>query len=108
MIGEPDAGNPHVRFDEGRQETCVRAARLSPTLQRPQKDFLLELQLVFVRSALQLIPLFRRTHVSAVNFRMSLFRLLGVAISLQPQGLEPLRAYPCVDERACRAIRGSR
>src|SRR5579863_4558905 len=36
MIGEPDAGNPHVRFDEGRQETCVRAARLSPTLQSPQ------------------------------------------------------------------------
>ena len=35
MIGEPDAGNPHVRFDEGRQETCVRAARLSPTLQSP-------------------------------------------------------------------------
>jgi hypothetical protein len=33
MIGEPDAGNPHVRFDEGRQETCVRVARLSPTLQ---------------------------------------------------------------------------
>src|ERR1700675_2646669 len=30
MIGEPDAGNPHVRFDEGRQETCVRVARLSP------------------------------------------------------------------------------
>jgi hypothetical protein len=29
-------GNPHVRFDEGRQETCVRAARLSPTLQSPQ------------------------------------------------------------------------
>jgi hypothetical protein len=22
MIGEPDAGNPHVRFDEGVQETC--------------------------------------------------------------------------------------
>ena len=36
MIGEPDAGNPHVRFDEGRQETHVRAARLSPTLQSPQ------------------------------------------------------------------------
>jgi hypothetical protein len=36
MIGEPDAGNPHVRFDEGRQETHVRAARLSPTLQRPR------------------------------------------------------------------------
>src|SRR5258708_2835932 len=38
MIGEPDAGNPHVRFDEGRQETCVRAARLSPTLQSPQLE----------------------------------------------------------------------
>jgi hypothetical protein len=36
MIGEPDAGNPHVRFDEGRQETCVRVARLSPTLQSPR------------------------------------------------------------------------
>src|SRR5579864_3311135 len=35
MIGEPDAGNPHVRFDEGRQETCARAARLSPTLRSP-------------------------------------------------------------------------
>ena len=23
MIGEPDAGNPHVRFDEGVQETCL-------------------------------------------------------------------------------------
>ena len=22
MVGEPDAGNPHVRFDEGMQETC--------------------------------------------------------------------------------------
>jgi hypothetical protein len=32
VIGELDAGNPHVQFDEGRQETCVRAARLSPTL----------------------------------------------------------------------------
>jgi hypothetical protein len=32
MIGEPDAGNLHVRFDEGRQETCGNAARLSPTL----------------------------------------------------------------------------
>ena len=38
MIGEPDAGNPHVRFDEGRQETCVRAARLSPTLRSPHHD----------------------------------------------------------------------
>ncbi len=45
MIGEPDAGNPHVRFDEGRQETCVRAARLSPTLQRPQLERFIAKQL---------------------------------------------------------------
>jgi hypothetical protein len=50
MIGEPDAGNPHVRFDEGRQETCVsRGAPVSystrggspcPRLstQRPERD----------------------------------------------------------------------
>ena len=31
MVGEPDAGNPHVRFDEGVQETCDR---LCPTLPR--------------------------------------------------------------------------
>ena len=46
MIGEPDAGNPQVRFDEGRQETSVHAARLSPTLQSPHHDndlFLLDL-----------------------------------------------------------------
>ncbi|MFN6163024.1 MAG: hypothetical protein ACK5AC_11700 [Planctomycetota bacterium] len=24
VIGEPDAGKPHVRFDEGMQETCLR------------------------------------------------------------------------------------
>lgn len=36
MIGEPDAGKPHVRFDEGVQETCDIAARLRPTLQRPR------------------------------------------------------------------------
>src|SRR3954453_18613112 len=35
MTGEPDAGNPQVRFDEGMQETCVRVARLRPTLQSP-------------------------------------------------------------------------
>jgi len=34
MIGEPDAGKPHVRFDEGVQETCDIAARLRPTLHR--------------------------------------------------------------------------
>ena len=35
MIGEPDAGKPHVRFDEGVQETCDIAARLRPTLRVP-------------------------------------------------------------------------
>jgi hypothetical protein len=35
MIGEPDAGKPHVRFDEGVQETCDIAARLRPTLPQP-------------------------------------------------------------------------
>ena len=32
MIGEPDAGKPHVRFDEGVQETCDSVTRLCPTL----------------------------------------------------------------------------
>ena len=32
MIGEPDAGKPHVRFDEGVQETGDLAPRLCPTL----------------------------------------------------------------------------
>jgi len=32
MIGELDAGNPHVQFDEGAQETCDIATRLCPTL----------------------------------------------------------------------------
>ncbi len=74
MIGEPDAGNPHVRFDEGRQETCVRVARLSPTLQSPQKNVAPLLSTVFVDSAPSQISLFRRIHVSAFNFCMSLFR----------------------------------
>jgi hypothetical protein len=85
MIGEPDAGNPHVRFDEGRQETCARAARLSPTLQSPQEVSLLSQSTRFVRSALAQIPLFRRTHVSALNFCKSLFRCAGVAIIIQPR-----------------------
>jgi hypothetical protein len=38
MIGEPDAGKPHVRFDEGAQETCDIAARLCPTLQSPHHE----------------------------------------------------------------------
>jgi hypothetical protein len=33
MIGEPDAGNPPVRFDEGMQETGGNVPRLRPTLQ---------------------------------------------------------------------------
>jgi len=32
MVGELDAGNPHVQFDEGAQETCDSATRLCPTL----------------------------------------------------------------------------
>ncbi len=32
MIGELDAGKPHVQFDEGAQETCERVTRLCPTL----------------------------------------------------------------------------
>ena len=74
MIGEPDAGNPHVRFDEGRQETCVRAARLSPTLRSPQIISSPLFSIHFARSAPSRLPLFRRTHVSALNLCMSLFR----------------------------------
>src|SRR5450759_1088870 len=35
MIGEPDAGKPHVRFDEGVQETYDTVTRLHPTLPEP-------------------------------------------------------------------------
>ena len=35
MIGEPDAGNLQVRFDEGAQETGGNVPRLRPTLQSP-------------------------------------------------------------------------
>jgi hypothetical protein len=43
MIGEPDAGKPHVRFDEGTQETDGTAPRLCPTLPGPHvlKDSIL-------------------------------------------------------------------
>ena len=34
MIGEPDAGNLHVRFDEGTLETGGNVPRLRPTLRR--------------------------------------------------------------------------
>ena len=37
MIGEPDAGKPHVRFDEGTQETGGDVPRLRPTL-RPRGE----------------------------------------------------------------------
>jgi hypothetical protein len=41
MIGEPDAGKPPVRFDEGVQETCGIVTRLCPTLRHfpPGKFF---------------------------------------------------------------------
>jgi len=32
VVGELDAGNPHVQFDEGVQETCDSVTRLRPTL----------------------------------------------------------------------------
>jgi hypothetical protein len=35
MAGELDAGNPHVQFDEGAQETCDSVTRLCPTLPKP-------------------------------------------------------------------------
>ena len=36
VIGEPDAGNLHVRFDEGTQETDGFVPRLRPTLRNPR------------------------------------------------------------------------
>jgi hypothetical protein len=35
MVGDLDAGNPHVQFDEGAQETCDSITRLCPTLPQP-------------------------------------------------------------------------
>jgi len=46
MIGEPDAGKPPVRFDEGVQETCGIVTRLCPTL----RHFPLE---IFLRTVCQ-------------------------------------------------------
>ena len=37
MIGEPDAGNLQVRFDEGTQETGRNGPRLRPTLHLPRR-----------------------------------------------------------------------
>jgi len=39
MVGELDAGKPHVQFDEGAQETCDSATRLCPTLPEPLASF---------------------------------------------------------------------
>src|ERR1700693_3837966 len=36
MIGEPDAGKPHVRFDEGVQETCDTRRACALLYQSPQ------------------------------------------------------------------------
>ena len=41
MIGELDAGNPHVQFDEGAQETCDIVTRLRPTLPKPLPSYFL-------------------------------------------------------------------
>ncbi len=41
----------------------------------------------FVGSIHSQLPLFRRTHVSALNICTSLFRRSGVAIIIQPRGL---------------------
>jgi hypothetical protein len=46
----------------------------------------------FVGSALFQIPLFHRTHVSALNFCMSLFRHSGFAIIIQPRRASRLDA----------------
>lgn len=52
MIGEPDAGNPHVRFDEGVQETCDTVTRLRPTLPESPSP----------ATPLPLVCLFRSSH----------------------------------------------
>jgi hypothetical protein len=38
MIGEPDAGNPHVRFDEGVKETSGTRRACALLYQSPQSD----------------------------------------------------------------------
>ncbi len=42
MVGELDAGNPHVQFDEGALETCDNATRLCPTLPKPPFSYPLQ------------------------------------------------------------------
>jgi hypothetical protein len=38
MIGEPDAGNPHVRFDEGVQETSGTRRACALLYQSPHHE----------------------------------------------------------------------
>ena len=45
MIGEPDAGNPHVRFDEGAQEPSLCGAPASYSTERSGVHFSLDRQL---------------------------------------------------------------
>jgi hypothetical protein len=42
MAGELDAGNPHVQFDEGAQETCDSATPPVPysKMSNPPKEFI--------------------------------------------------------------------
>jgi hypothetical protein len=53
MIGEPDAGNPQVRFDERMQETGGNVPRLRPTLHSgvPEQESIDRLAAAAARSA---------------------------------------------------------
>ena len=61
------------------------AARLSPTLQSPQKTFLPKHW--FVVPLIFKLRSFVGSHVSAFHICMSLFRRWGIATIIQPQGL---------------------
>jgi hypothetical protein len=74
MIGELDAGNPHVQFDEGAQETYDSVTRLCPTLPESPENTPPLLSTISSVPLSNRCPLFRRTHVFALNFCMSLFR----------------------------------
>src|ERR1700691_4352245 len=85
MIGEPDAGNPHVRFDEGRQETCVRAARLSPTPpESPSSAMLLSLHWSARSSPLRSCQVDRRRRPVIETLVQAL-----VVVELEVAGLAP-------------------
>ncbi len=59
MVGELDAGNPHVQFDEGAQETCDIATRLCPTLPEP----LASLVRIAQRSVVRMLDYDRLAHL---------------------------------------------